>query len=75
MKILIDTINVKLKSKQQKKKRENVGINRRKNMLIKKTFELGEFDDIDEALITTSIADILRTSLKIMYHSNRRSQR
>ena len=44
-------------------------------MLIKKTFELGEFDDIDEALITTSIADILRTSLKIMYHSNRRSQR
>jgi len=34
-----------------KKKRKSEGINRRKDTLIKKVYELGEFDDIDVALI------------------------
>ncbi|PMD52990.1 uncharacterized protein K444DRAFT_478112, partial [Hyaloscypha bicolor E] len=34
-----------------KKKKKNEGLNRRKDTLIKKAYELGEFDGIDIALI------------------------
>ena len=34
-----------------KRKRKNEGINRRKDTLVKKAYELGEFDGIDVALI------------------------
>ncbi|KAG4414838.1 hypothetical protein IFR04_012026 [Cadophora malorum] len=34
-----------------RRKRENEGINRRKNTLIKKAYEFGEFDGMDVALI------------------------
>jgi len=41
----MDTLKVK------RRKRKNEGINRRKDTLIKKAYELGEFDGIDIALI------------------------
>ena len=34
-----------------KRKRKNEGINRRKDTLVKKAYELGEFDGVDVALI------------------------
>jgi len=34
-----------------RKKRNNEGINRRKDTLVKKAYELGEFDGVDAALI------------------------
>ncbi|KAK0113399.1 hypothetical protein ONS95_013653 [Cadophora gregata] len=50
VKALIDTINAKL-NERRRRKRENEGINRRKDTLVKKAFELGEFDGIDVVLI------------------------
>lgn len=47
----MDTTNAKLKGERRRRKRENEGINRRKDTLVKKAFELGEFDGIDVALI------------------------
>jgi hypothetical protein len=47
----MDTTNAKLKGERRRRKRENEGINRRKDILVKKAFELGEFDGIDVALI------------------------
>ncbi|KAH7374096.1 hypothetical protein BKA64DRAFT_649118 [Cadophora sp. MPI-SDFR-AT-0126] len=50
VKALMDTINAKL-NERRRRKRENEGINRRKDTLVKKAFELGEFDGIDVVLI------------------------
>jgi hypothetical protein len=47
----MDTINVNRNNEGKRKKRKNEGINRRKETLIKKAYELGEFDSIDVALI------------------------
>ena len=49
--VLIDTINVKRNNKEKRRKRKNKGLNRRKDTLIKKAYELGEFDSINVALI------------------------
>jgi putative salt-induced outer membrane protein YdiY len=49
--VLIDTTNVKRNDEGKRRKRKNEGINRRKDTLIKKAYELGEFDGIDVALI------------------------
>jgi hypothetical protein len=49
--VLIDTTNVKRNDEGKRRKRKNEGINRRKDTLIKKAYELGEFDSIDVALI------------------------
>ncbi|KAH8595103.1 hypothetical protein B0O99DRAFT_686962 [Bisporella sp. PMI_857] len=46
-----------------KRKRKSEGINRRKDTLIKKAYELGEFDGIDVALI------ICKHSRYTMYNS------
>ena len=50
MKTLMDTTNAKLKGERRRRKRENEGINRRKDTLVKTAFELGEFDGVDVAL-------------------------
>ena len=42
---------MKRNNERVKKKREEGGINRRKKTLIKKAYELGEFENIDVALI------------------------
>jgi hypothetical protein len=47
----MDTINVKRNDEGKRRKRKNEGINKRKDTLIKKAYELGEFDRIDVALI------------------------
>jgi hypothetical protein len=49
----MDTTNVKQNKNNEgkRRKRKNEGINRRKDTLIKKAYELGEFDGIDVALI------------------------
>jgi hypothetical protein len=47
----MNTINVKRNDEGKRRKRKNEGINRRKDTLIKKAYELGEFDGIDVALI------------------------
>ncbi|PVH71134.1 hypothetical protein DL98DRAFT_435768 [Cadophora sp. DSE1049] len=47
----MDTTNVKRNDEGKRRKRKNEGINRRKDTLIKKAYELGEFDGIDVALI------------------------
>ena len=47
----MDTTNAKLNGKQRRRKRDNEGINRKKGTLVKKAFELGEFDGIEVALI------------------------
>jgi hypothetical protein len=47
----MDNTNVKRNDKGKRKKRKNEGINRRKDTLIKKAYELGELDGIDVALI------------------------
>ena len=51
MKTHVDTTNAKLKGERRRRKRENEGINRRKDTLVKTAFELGEFDGVDVALI------------------------
>jgi len=47
----MDTPKIKRNDKGKRRKRENEGITRRKDTLIKKAYELGEFDGIDIALI------------------------
>ena len=47
----MDITNVKRNDEGKRRKRKNEGINRRKDTLIKKAYELGEFDGIDVALI------------------------
>jgi hypothetical protein len=47
----MDTTNVKRNDEGKRRKRKNEGLNRRKDTLIKKAYELGEFDGIDVALI------------------------
>ena len=47
----MDTTNAKLNGERQRRKRDNKGIDRRKDTLIKKAFELGEFEGINVALI------------------------
>ena len=46
----MDTANLK-RNERKRRKSKNEGINRRKTTLIKKAYELGEFDGIDIALI------------------------
>jgi hypothetical protein len=47
----MDITNVKRNDEGKRRKRKNEGINRRKDTLIKKAYELREFDGIDVALI------------------------
>lgn len=47
----MDTKITKHNNQRVKRKRTNEGINRRKDTLVKKAYELGEFDGIDVALI------------------------
>jgi len=47
----MDATKIKRNNEGMRRKRENEGINRRKDTLIKKAYELGEFDGIDVALI------------------------
>ena len=47
----MDITNAKLNGERRRRKRENAGINRRKDTLVKTAFELGEFDGGDVALI------------------------
>jgi hypothetical protein len=57
------TINIKQNDEGKRRKRKNEGINRRKDTLIKKAYELGEFDGINIALI------ICKHSKYTMYRS------
>jgi hypothetical protein len=47
----MDTTNVKRNNEGKRRKRKNEGLNKRKYTLIKKAYELGEFDSIDVTLI------------------------
>ena len=47
----MDTINVKRNNKGKRRKRKNEGINRRKELLIKKAYKLEEFNSINITLI------------------------
>jgi hypothetical protein len=47
----MDIIKIKRNYDRIRKKRKNEGINKRKYTLIKKAYKLGEFDNIDVALI------------------------
>ncbi|KAH8674833.1 hypothetical protein BGZ60DRAFT_429802 [Tricladium varicosporioides] len=47
----MDTINVKRNDEGKRRKRKNERINKRKDTLIKKAYELGEFDGVDVALV------------------------
>ncbi|KAG4438641.1 hypothetical protein IFR05_005885 [Cadophora sp. M221] len=47
----MDSVNVKRNDERKRRKRQNEGINRRKETLIKKAYELGECDGIDKAPI------------------------
>jgi hypothetical protein len=47
----MDTPKIKRNNEGKRRKRKNEGINRRQDTLIKKAYELGEFDGIDIALI------------------------
>ena len=47
----MDTLKIKRNDEGKRRKRLNERINRRKDTLIKKAYELGEFDGIDLALI------------------------
>ncbi|TVY20226.1 hypothetical protein LARI1_G001644 [Lachnellula arida] len=47
----MDIANVKRNNEGKRRKRKNEGLNKRKNTLVKKAYELGEFDGIDVALI------------------------
>jgi hypothetical protein len=49
--VLMDTTNIKRNDKEKRRKRMNEGLNWRKDTLIKKAYELGEFDSINVALI------------------------
>jgi hypothetical protein len=46
----MNSVNVKRKEERKRRKRKNEGINRRKETLIKKAYELGEYDGIDVLL-------------------------
>jgi hypothetical protein len=46
----MDTTTVRRNDEGKRRKRKNEGITRRKDTLIKKAYELGEFDGIDVAL-------------------------
>ena len=59
----MDTKTTKHNSQGIKRKRENEGINRRINTLVKKAYELGGFDGIDVALF------ICKHSRYTMYRS------
>jgi putative salt-induced outer membrane protein YdiY len=47
----MENTNIKQNNEGKRRKRKNEGINRRKDTLIKKAYELGELDGIDVALI------------------------
>ena len=47
----MDTLKIKQNNERKRRKRKNKGLNRRKDILIKKAYKLGEFDGIDIALI------------------------
>lgn len=47
----MNTPQIKRNNERIKKKRKNEGINKRQETLVKKAYELGEFDGIDVALI------------------------
>jgi hypothetical protein len=47
----MDSLKIKRNNSGRRRKRKNEGINRRKDALIKKAYELGDFDGIDVALI------------------------
>ena len=47
----MDITNIKRKNGEIGKKRKNEGINRRKDTLVKKAYELGQSEGIDVALI------------------------
>jgi hypothetical protein len=47
----MDNTNIKRNDEGKRRKRKNEGINRRKDTLIKKAYELGNLDGIDAALI------------------------
>jgi len=49
--VLIDIINIKRNDEGKRRKRKNKGINKRKDTLIKKAYELEEFNSIDITLI------------------------
>jgi hypothetical protein len=49
--VSMDTTNVKQKNDGIRRKRKNEGINRRKDTLVKKAYELEEFDGVEVALI------------------------
>ena len=49
--VLIDNINIKRNNEGKRRKRKNKGINRRKDTLIKKAYELGDLNSINIALI------------------------
>jgi hypothetical protein len=47
----MNIINIKRNNKGKRRKRKNKGLNKRKNTLIKKAYELREFNSINVALI------------------------
>jgi hypothetical protein len=47
----MDIIKIKYKNEDIKRKQENEEINKRKDTLIKKAYELGQFEGIDVVLI------------------------
>ncbi len=47
----MDNTNIKRNDEGKRRKRKNEGINRRKDTLINKAYELGEFNGINVALI------------------------
>jgi putative salt-induced outer membrane protein YdiY len=47
----MNTLKIKQNDEGKRRKRKNEGINKRQDTLIKKAYELGEFDSIDIALI------------------------
>jgi hypothetical protein len=49
--VWMDITKIRRKNERVTRKRENEAINRKKDTLIKKAYELGEFDGIDVALI------------------------
>ncbi|KAG4414933.1 hypothetical protein IFR04_011910, partial [Cadophora malorum] len=70
---LMDTTNAKLKGERRRRKRENEGINRRKDTLVKKAFELGEFDGVDELMcsLATNNTDTLLLFRRIQTPANK----
>ena len=47
----MDTLKIKRNDEEKRRKRKNKGINKRQDTLIKKAYELREFDSIDITLI------------------------